>query len=110
MSKLGLGMQIDIAFFILFLLINVIASYGLIRVKKNEYPELWEKDKKKAHFWRTAEQYVLEETAMRPKPEWLTENKNARFLLLIYWLSFLAAMCVLVLPVILALVFGIYLF
>ena len=108
MSRLGPGMQIVIAFFILFLIISTFGSYMLIRIKKTEYKSLWEEDKKKATFWMTPEKYVLYETAYR-KPQWLKENKNARFWLMVYRLSFLIAMLLLGLPFILAL-FGVYLF
>jgi hypothetical protein len=110
MSKLGLEMQIFVAFFILFLIISAIATHMLIRIKKTEYPDLWEKDEEKAARWGGTGKYVLRETALRPRPEWLKENKKARFWLLIYWLSSLTALFVLCLPIILALVFGVYLF
>jgi hypothetical protein len=108
MAKIGLGMQIVILFFILFLIISVISSYMLIRIKKTEYKSLWEADKKRATFWMTPEKFVLYETA-RGKPQWLKESEKAKFWLKIYRLSFLTAMMFLGLPFILAL-FGIYLF
>ena len=109
MTKSSLGMQIVITFFILFLIISAISSYMLIRIKKTQYKNLWEADKKKTKFWRTPEQYVLYETAQRNKPQWLKDNKDAQFWLLIYRLAFLIAMLFLGLPFILAL-FGVYLF
>jgi hypothetical protein len=108
MSKQSLGMQIVITFFVLFGAISAFSSYMLIRIKKTQYKDLWQKDKEKATLWMTPGQYVLRETA-NGKPQWLKENKNAQMWLRIYRISFLIAMIFLALPLILAL-FGVYLF
>ena len=108
MAKMAPGIQIVLVLFVLFLLVSVISSFMLIRIKKMEYPAIWEEDKSKARFWRTPEQHVLHETAYN-KPQWLKENTSATRWLLIYRLSFLIAMLLLSLPFILAL-FGVYLF
>ncbi len=108
MSKLGLGMQIIITFFIISFIISGISSFMLIRIKKIKYKSLWEEDKKKATFWRNPERIVFFE-ALYGNPQWVKENKDARLWRLTYFLSSLISMLFLGLPLILAL-FGIYLF
>jgi len=49
--NIGFGMQIDLGFFVFFLLISLISSGMLIMIRKTEFPYLWEIDKSKSKFF-----------------------------------------------------------
>src|SRR5829696_4933497 len=97
--NIGFGMQIDLGFFVFFLLISLISSGMLIMIRKTEFPYLWEIDKSKSKFFVKPQQFVLSE-AFRGKGEWLKKSKKARFWARIYRISFILAFVSLLTPVI----------
>jgi len=59
-----------------------------MQIKKTEFRNLWEKDKKKETFWRSYERILSDELIFRT-PFWICEIKNARLWLWVYRSSIL---------------------
>ncbi len=55
----------------------------LINIKKTNFRNLWEKDKKKETFWRSYERQLADEIMFK-KPYWIEASKNADVWLWIY--------------------------
>lgn len=69
--------------FIFFLALDAISFYILIRIKKDRYRNLWEKDSKSGTIWNPYERNLLVELAWRT-PFWVEEEKDAKIWLWIY--------------------------
>jgi hypothetical protein len=76
--------------FIFFLACKVISGFLLIRIKREKYRNLWEKDFKTGTIWKPYKRQLLYELTWKT-PYWVEQEFDAKILIWIYRLSILFA-------------------